>query len=55
MLLFKGLGGSHYILFALWWALSMFGEEALYTLQVWFLGVWGSQYETHDPSEVNLR
>lgn len=53
-LLFKGLGGHHYILFAVLWMLSMFAEEALYTLQTWFLGVWSSQYEMHDPSEINL-
>ncbi|KAF8908922.1 P-loop containing nucleoside triphosphate hydrolase protein [Gymnopilus junonius] len=53
-LFFKGLGGKHYVLFAVLWMLSMFGEEALDTLYTWFLGVWGSQYETHDLSEINL-
>ncbi|KDR83115.1 hypothetical protein GALMADRAFT_238938 [Galerina marginata CBS 339.88] len=53
-LFFIGLGGNHPFLFAFFLFFTMFVSECTMTLETWFLGVWGSQYETHAPSEVNL-
>ncbi|KDR83059.1 hypothetical protein GALMADRAFT_238853 [Galerina marginata CBS 339.88] len=52
-LLFSALGGRHPILFFVTWV----GGTVLLcigvTIPSWFLGVWGSQYETHAPSDVH--
>jgi len=53
-LLLTGLGGTHPIFFAIVWISGMGSYAALSSMQPWFLGVWGSQYETHDPSDVNV-
>ncbi|KAF8157942.1 P-loop containing nucleoside triphosphate hydrolase protein [Crassisporium funariophilum] len=53
-LFFLGMGGEHPIMFFAAWTFGIFLAEGAQTLQVWFLGVWGSQYETHAPSEVNI-
>jgi len=53
-LLLTGLGGTHPILFAILWTCGMGSYAVLSSMQPWFLGVWGSQYETHDPSDVNV-
>ena len=53
-LLMSALGGNYSLLFVIvfvgWSAMG----SVLMTVQPWFLGVWGSQYENHAPSDVNL-
>ena len=51
-LFFSSLGGNHAILFFFLWIGGFFLSDSIRTSQTWFLGHWGSQYETHDPSEV---
>uniref|UniRef100_A0A8H7XSA6 P-loop containing nucleoside triphosphate hydrolase protein n=1 Tax=Psilocybe cubensis TaxID=181762 RepID=A0A8H7XSA6_PSICU len=53
-LFLSGLGGDHPIFFALLWIASLAASQGFYLLQPWYLGVWGSQYETHAPSEIHL-
>ncbi|KAF8803419.1 multidrug resistance-associated ABC transporter [Phlegmacium glaucopus] len=53
-LFFSGLGGSHPVFFFIVWTSGILLAECTMTVQTWFLGVWGSQYETHTPSEVNI-
>jgi len=49
----SGLGGDSPLLFFSIWISATFLTDWVNTFQVWFLGYWGSQYETHTPSEVN--
>ncbi|KAF8876196.1 P-loop containing nucleoside triphosphate hydrolase protein [Gymnopilus junonius] len=53
-LLISALGGDHLVLFFTTWVLIIVAGQWVDTFQVWFLGAWGSQYEVHPPSEVNL-
>ena len=53
-LLLGSLGGGHPILFFVTCVLALLLNEWSITFQTWFLGYWGSQYETHPASEVNL-
>ena len=53
-LLFSGLGGKHPIFFFAAWTMGMMFSELAFTVQTWFLGAWGSQYEKHAPSEISL-
>jgi len=53
-LLLIGLGGNYPVLFFSLWAMGLMFADWISTFQVWFLGYWGSQYETHDVSEVNV-
>ncbi|KAF5324167.1 hypothetical protein D9619_011325 [Psilocybe cf. subviscida] len=42
---------------SVFFVVSIFGfimSEVFFVSQKWFLGFWGSQYETHDPSEVSV-
>ena len=48
------LGGSHPRLFIFVWISGMLATELVITLEAWFLGLWGSQYQDHLPSEVKL-
>ncbi len=48
----KGLGGDAPIFFLTIWLVGTVLVEACNMFAVWFLGYWGTQYETHDPSEV---
>lgn len=53
-LLIDGMGGTHPIrFFAIVLATLMLNEWSI-TFQVWYMGYWGSQYEKHPPSEVNV-
>jgi len=52
-LLLSGLGGSSPILFFVIVMASIIWNELAMTLQVWYIGYWGSQYENHPASEVN--
>ena len=53
-LLITSLGGQHAVLFFAGVIFSFFTNELLLSFQTWFLGFWGSQYEIHPPSEVNV-
>ncbi|KAF8963028.1 hypothetical protein BDZ97DRAFT_1920149 [Flammula alnicola] len=53
-LFLDALGGDHPVLFFTSWILIVGTSQWVVTLQTWFLGFWGSQYETHAPSEVRL-
>ena len=52
-LFLSGLGGRHPgVFFSIWlsgFAIALSGS----TLQIWFLGYWGRQYESHPALEVN--
>ena len=54
VLFLKGLGGDKPILFLTVWLMGMTLVHGGHVLAVWFLGVWGSQYETHAPEDVNV-
>ena len=49
----SGLGGDYPLMFFSMWISASFLTDWMDTFQVWFLGYWGTQYETHTPSEVN--
>ncbi|KAF8157929.1 multidrug resistance-associated ABC transporter [Crassisporium funariophilum] len=53
-LFLSGLGGSYPVFFFCVWIAGCLFEDWANTFQVWFLGYWGSQYETHEPSEVQV-
>ena len=53
-LLISALGGRYPILFCVAFIGILGVNTCIYTSQTWFLGVWGSQYETHSASDVNL-
>ena len=48
-----GLGGDYPLTFFSIWISASFLTDWMATFQVWFLGYWGSQYETHAPFEIN--
>lgn len=48
------LGGHHPVVFFSVWATGFLLTDWVNTFQTWFLGYWGSQYEKHPPSEVNV-
>ena len=47
-----GLGGNHPFLFAAVWISGLLATQLAVNFGGWFLGYWGSQYETHHPEEV---
>ena len=47
-----GLGGNHPFLFAAVWLSGLLATQLAVNFGIWFLGYWGSQYETHHPEEV---
>jgi hypothetical protein len=49
----SGLGGDYPLMFFSIWITASFLTDWMDTFQVWFLGYWGTQYETHAPSEVD--
>lgn len=49
-----GLGGNYPWIFFSLWISGILLTDWVTTFQVWFLGYWGSQYEGHSPSEVNV-
>lgn len=54
--LFLGaLGGRHPMLLLVSWLFAVISSRLILILRVWFLGFWGSQYETHRPSEVPVQ
>jgi hypothetical protein len=54
--LFLGaLGGRHPMLLLVSWLSAVISSRLILILRVWFLGFWGSQYETHGPSEVPVQ
>jgi len=54
VLFLKGLGGDKPFLFLTAWLMGMTLMHGGQVFAVWFLGVWGSQYETHAPEDVNV-
>ncbi|KAF8953252.1 multidrug resistance-associated ABC transporter [Flammula alnicola] len=53
-LFLSSLGGNHPILFFFAVLGILLFNELSITFQVWYLGYWGSQYEHHPASEVDL-
>ncbi|KAF8904793.1 hypothetical protein CPB84DRAFT_1772829 [Gymnopilus junonius] len=54
-LFLSGLGGDYPFVFYSLWIAGFMSTNWMRTFQTWFLGYWGSQYETHDdPSEVRV-
>jgi hypothetical protein len=49
-----GLGGNHPFLFAVVWISGLLAKHLAINFGIWFLGYWGSQYETHHPEEVQV-
>ncbi|KAF8816580.1 P-loop containing nucleoside triphosphate hydrolase protein [Phlegmacium glaucopus] len=49
----SGLGGDYPLMFFSIWISATLLTDWVSTFQVWFLGYWGSQYETHTSPEVN--
>lgn len=55
MKLFLGaLGGDYPLVFFSLWMSGFLLTDWVNTFQTWFLGYWGSQYEHHPTSEVNV-
>ena len=52
-LYFSGLGGDYPLMFFSIWIFATTLTDWVNTFQVWFLGYWGSKYDTHAPSAVN--
>ena len=53
--LFLGaLGGKHVILFFSIWICGTLAVQYMTILSTWFLGYWGSQYETRHGGEVRV-
>ena len=54
-LLLSAFGGNYNpILFFVIWLSAISVESLVLTLNLWFLGKWGSQYELYPPSEVRV-
>lgn len=53
-LFFKALGGDYPLIFFSLWMTGFLLTDWFSTFQTWFLGYWGSQYENHPTSEVNV-
>lgn len=51
-LLLTSLGGDHPIFFFFLVMVGLLGNEWTFNFQIWYIGYWGSQYETHPASEV---
>jgi hypothetical protein len=51
-ILFKGLGGHHVVLFFTLWIGGHALENFMASFNLWFLGYWSSQYETHHRQDV---
>jgi len=51
-LFLTALGGDRPLIFFSLWLTGNLLSNCINTFQVWFLGFWGSQYESHPPSEV---
>ncbi|KAF9481115.1 multidrug resistance-associated ABC transporter [Pholiota conissans] len=50
----RSLGGDYPLIFYSTWMSTFLLTDWANTFQTWFLGHWGSQYEIHSPSEVNV-
>lgn len=53
-LFLTALGGKHPLFFFVPLLFTLVMSIGMWTSQSWFLGYWGSQYETHDPTEVKV-
>ena len=54
MLFLKGLGGDKPVFFLIAWTLGITLMHGGNMFAVWFLGFWGSQYETHAPEDIRV-
>ncbi|KAF9560868.1 P-loop containing nucleoside triphosphate hydrolase protein [Agrocybe pediades] len=52
-LLLSALGGRYSVIFFAFWISFIVAEQVVSTLQLWFLGLWGLQYDLKDGLEVN--
>ncbi|PBK67572.1 P-loop containing nucleoside triphosphate hydrolase protein [Armillaria solidipes] len=48
------IGGNHATLFFGAFFGTFIVQQGLSAVQTWYLGFWASQYESHEPSEVNV-
>ncbi|KAF9521634.1 hypothetical protein CPB83DRAFT_865377 [Crepidotus variabilis] len=53
-LLLSTLGGAHPVVFFVSWILGIVLMHTSSTAALWYLGVWGTQYETKDPSDAHV-
>jgi hypothetical protein len=53
-LFLNALGGDYPLVFFSLWICGFLFAEFVYAFRTWFLGYWGTQYETHDPSEISI-
>ena len=53
-LLLTGLAGQHPFVCALICVGGLTISSVGYTLEPWWLGVWGAQYEVHNPADVDV-
>lgn len=51
-LYFSTLGGDYPLIFHSLWIFAFLFADAIKASQTWFLGLWGTQYERNDPSDV---
>ncbi|KDR83119.1 hypothetical protein GALMADRAFT_238944 [Galerina marginata CBS 339.88] len=54
MLFLRGLGGNHPYLFLAVWILGLALMHGGNMFAVWFLGYWGSQYDSHNPEDIRV-
>lgn len=53
-LFLTALGGDYPLVFYSLWISGFLLAECIYAFRTWFLGYWGTQYESHDPSEISV-
>ena len=51
-LFLTSLGGDNPSIFFFLVMVGLLGNEWTFNFQIWYIGYWGSQYETHHASEV---
>ncbi|KDR71021.1 hypothetical protein GALMADRAFT_254171 [Galerina marginata CBS 339.88] len=54
MLFLRGLGGNHPYFFLAVWILGLALMHGGNMFAVWFLGYWGSQYDSHNPEDIRV-
>lgn len=47
------LGGKHPVVFLVLWITGIILTEGITNFQIWYLGYWGSKYETRPSSEIS--
>lgn len=51
---FNALGGDHVVAFFTLWIFGSVFEYSMHSFNLWFLGQWSTQYETHPVEDVNV-